>query len=315
MTGMIDDLEKKLAEAAEAVREHDVHALRRSALAERMAAVQAEIDSLCTRVAEEEYDVERLEGLSLTRILAALRGSRDDDLAFERAQADAARYRLAEARAKLAALRAEDGDARSRLAALSSAPAIHAGLLQEKERRLAASPTPSGRRLLEIAEQRGVLDAELRELAEATRAATAADEALAAVRASLSSAKSWSTYDTFFGGGAISSAVKHSRLDDAAAAAASADRCLAVLRTELADVNEVRLPAMTVDGGTRFVDTWFDNIFTDMRVRDQIRDSLAGVERCAGAVHRIRRELEQRTHTARERRAALEAERRRIVLG
>lgn len=309
----MDDLERKLTAAAEAVRQHDVYALRLSSLADRTRAVRNEIDSLRDRLTDEEKDVERLEGRSLTRILAALRGSRDDDLALERAQADAVRYRLAEAEAKLAVLRAEDDDTRSRLAALSSAQAIHAGLIKEKEDRLAASGTPSGRRLLEIAEERGGLDAELTELAEASHAADAAAEALDAVRASLSSAQSWSTYDTFFGGGAISSAVKHSRLDEAAAAAARADRRMALLRTELADVGGARLPDVSVDSGTRFIDTWFDNIFTDLRVRDQIRDSLAGVERCARTVSRVRRGLDERTHAAQQRREALEAERMRLL--
>jgi hypothetical protein len=64
--------------------------------------------------------------------------------------------------------------------------------------------------------------------------------------------------------------MKHSRLDEAAQAAAYADRCLAVLRTELADVPGLSLtaPQLAVDGLTRFVDVWFDNIFTDLAVRD-----------------------------------------------
>jgi len=68
----------------------------------------------------------------------------------------------------------------------------------------------------------------------------------------------------------ISSSFKHDRLDQAARPAAYADRCLAVLRTELADVGIVRpVGRIGVDGGTRFLDVWFDNIFTDLAVRDR----------------------------------------------
>jgi hypothetical protein len=44
-----------------------------------------------------------------------------------------------------------------------------------------------------------------------------------------------------------------------------------VLRTELADVDGMALtaPQLAVDGLTRFVDIWFDNIFTDLAVRDR----------------------------------------------
>jgi hypothetical protein len=74
--------------------------------------------------------------------------------------------------------------------------------------------------------------------------------------------------------GAISSTFKHNRLDQAAEAAAQADRCLAVLRTELADVGETAATRyVSVEGLTRFVDVWFDNIFTDLAVRDHIKQA------------------------------------------
>ena len=92
--------------------------------------------------------------------------------------------------------------------------------------------------MLALAGERGRLHGELTEIAEAQQAAAEATDALKQVRSRLGSASAWSAYDTFFGGGAIASAVKHSRLDDAADAAARADQCLAVLRTELADVGE-----------------------------------------------------------------------------
>jgi len=40
-------------------------------------------------------------------------------------------------------------------------------------------------------------------------------------------------FDTFFGGGILATVMENSRLDEAAAAAAGADRRIAVLRTEL----------------------------------------------------------------------------------
>lgn len=47
-----------------------------------------QLAALRTRHAGEQEDVERLEGLSLTRVLASLRGTRDDTLERERAEAD-----------------------------------------------------------------------------------------------------------------------------------------------------------------------------------------------------------------------------------
>jgi hypothetical protein len=233
---LVDDIEERLAAAAARLRGHDLAAAQVAELGRRRDALAAEVGTRRTALAAEQRDVERLESLSLTRVLASLNGSRDDRLAREQAEADAARYRVAEAEAQLGAVHGEWEAARARLAGLATAPAAYAAVLEEKERYLRRGADPRGRRLLELAEERGRLTAEAREVAEALVAAEAARDALAAVRASLDSASGWSTYDPFLGGGAISSAIKHSRLDEAARQAAYADRCLLALRTELADV-------------------------------------------------------------------------------
>lgn len=174
----------------------------------------------------------------------------------ERAEADGARLAVAEAQARLDAVAREHDAECARLDRLAGARREYAAALDAKERYLHEHGDPRAARLLALADERGRLAAESRELTEAAHAATEAAQALSRAQASLGSASSWSTYDTFFGGGLISSAIKHSRLDDAAAAAAYADRRLAVMRTELADVQEYT-PVVTevaVDVLTRFAD-------------------------------------------------------------
>ncbi|MDG4825607.1 hypothetical protein O7635_27485 [Asanoa sp. WMMD1127] len=312
---MVDDIEQRLATAAEAVREREVVGRRVADLRQRVDELTDRLASLRAEHAAEQGDVDRLEGLSLTRVLAALRGSREDALGRERAEADAARYRVAEAEARLAALRREHAAAVARHEELAAAPASYAAALDEKERHLAASGDPRRSRLLALADERGRLGGELREIAEAIQAARTAAADLARVQERLRSASGWSTYDTFFGGGVIGSAIKHSRLDETAEAAARADRSLAVLRTELADVDgaAVAAPQLAIDGLTRFVDVWFDNIFTDLAVRDRIRQAEANVERCQQLVHEVHARLEHRTAAARARLTAIETERRDLL--
>ncbi|MPZ28623.1 MAG: hypothetical protein GEV12_20035 [Micromonosporaceae bacterium] len=308
---MADDVEQRLAAAAEAVREHELTSRRCGELQERMDELATELAGLREQHAAEDRDVARLEGLSLTRVLAGLGGARDDALARERAEADAASYRVAAAQARLDVLHREHAAARARLDQLSTAPAGYAAALDAKERRLGESGDQRGRRLLELADERGRLTSELREVDEAVRATAAAGAALATLAGKLDSASGWSTYDTFLGGGVISSAVKHSRLDDAAAAAGQADRCLAVLRTELADVGGVALtaPQLAVDGTTRFVDVWFDNFFTDLTVRDRIKRAQQNVARSVQLVDGVRARLRQRAERAGDRLAAIGQER------
>lgn len=306
---MSSDIERRLASAAEALREYEVTERRVAELRVRIDETIGQVSALRARHASEQQDVTRLEGLSLTRVLASLRGARDDLLARERAEADAAAYRLAEAEARLAALRREQDAAHARLRQLSKAPSAYAAMLDEKEQHLRTSGDPRGARLLQLADERGRLTGELREVAEALAAARTAQDALAEVRRELGSASGWSTYDTFFGGGAFGSAMKHSRLDTAAQAAAHADRCLAVLRTELADVPGPPLtaPRLAVGGLTKFVDVWFDNIFTDLAVRERIKQAQENVDRSSQFVRDVQSGLEQRATHARATLAAIDA--------
>lgn len=317
MGGVVDDIEQRLAAAAEALREYEMANQRSADLRRRMDDLDQQLAKLRDRRAREDEDVQRLEGLSLTRILASLRGTRQDTLERERAEADAARYRVAEAEGLREALRREFDAVEARRRQLAAAPSAYASVLQDKERHLAESGDPRRVRLLALADERGRLSGQLRELAEATAAARTAAQALSQVREKLHSADGWSTYDTFFGGGLIGSAIKHSRLDEAAQAAARADRCLAVLRTELADVGGMDLtaPDLMVDGLTRFVDVWFDNIFTDLAVRDRIKQAEHNVARSMRLVHEVHGRLDQRAAQIRARLAAIETERHDLLTG
>jgi hypothetical protein len=309
--GMDGEIETRLAAAAEAMREYEIVVRRRDELAARAEELTRQISALQAQYDDEQHDVERLEGLSLTRVWAGLRGSREDDVARERAEADAARYRLAEARARLEAVSREHSAAEARRAELADAPAAYAAALDAKETYLRQSRDARGGQLLVLAEERGQLQAQLREAGEAMAAAHQAAQALGAVRAKLGSASDWSTYDTFLGGGLIGSAMKHSRMDEAAEAAAYADRCLLTLRAELADVGElgVTAPQVTTDGLTRFVDIWFDNIFTDLAVRNRITQAQESVEHSDRMVAEVARRLADREAKDRSRLSAIETER------
>lgn len=309
------DIEQRLAAAAQAVREREVISQRQADLRARQGELETELAALREQASAERTDVERLEGMSLARVLAAL-AAREERLARERAEADAAGYRAAEAAARLEAVRREVAAAGDRLAALEPAPRAYAAVLDEKERYLTGSGDRRGAALLALADERGRLMAELKETVEAVRAADAATAALSDVEDMLRSASGWSTYDTWFGGGMISSSVKHDRMDEAAQAAAIADQRLAVLRFELADVTGPALgtaPQLALSGGTKFVDVWFDNFFTDLAVADRIRQAQQQVTDSAEIVERLRGRLTARARAAQGRLAAIEAERERLL--
>ena len=78
-----DDSEQRLAAAAQAAREYDLCRQQHAQLDERELSAAADLDAAQREYAGEEKDVEKLEHLSLTRVLVARHGSREDALARE----------------------------------------------------------------------------------------------------------------------------------------------------------------------------------------------------------------------------------------
>jgi hypothetical protein len=240
----------------------------------------------------------------------------------ERRDAAAAAARAARAEAGIAAETAERavGLVARRAATVEVVEGSQATLVELVEARaLARLLMSDDPRLREVR----TLEAELAAAGDQTREV---DEARGAVRAALAavdetlrrlgSAHAWGTYDTFFGGGLLSSAVKHDRIDAANASALGVRRSLERVRAELADVRmDLAVTHLEVDGVTRALDVWFDNVFSDWAVQSQIKDQQAAVGQVGhrlvevlGRLDGAREELDARLAGAAARRRALLAE-------
>jgi hypothetical protein len=234
--------------------------------------------------------------LTIDRVLARLKGSLADDLERQQAERDAARYQLAEVQAQLDLVLRERERDEDRLVQHTDAGRALDDALAAKESFLRDSGDPKAAELLVMAQQRGRLVAETRKIDEAIRAAHDAVQALWVATERLGSAGSWSTYDTWLGGGIIGSMVKHDRLDQAQRAASYAESRLAVLRSDLADVGvgaEVA-PELSLDRTMRFVDIWFDNLVTDLAVGQRISRAKETVTSAGVAVNSVAQRLHDR---------------------
>src|SRR5690606_4570877 len=154
VSGVGKHLENRLAAAAQAVRERARAAARAEELRRLAEEVAGEVAAARARVAEEDRSLARLERLTLTRVVATLRGSRESRLALRRAEADAARRHLAKVEAELAARRRDQEAIEVRLRELDRAPADYAAVLTEKEQQIRASGGAGAARLRELAEER-----------------------------------------------------------------------------------------------------------------------------------------------------------------
>jgi hypothetical protein len=135
---------------------------------------------------------------------------------------------------------------------------------------------------------------DLREIEEAQAAARRVTSAASEASAKLDSAHSWGTYDTWFGGGLISSLIKHDRIDQAQDLMSSVDHSLRILRKELADIGIDQVRGVEIGEVHKTLDIWFDNIFSDVMTQSRIRDADARLTAVGDAVRRLQKELARR---------------------
>jgi hypothetical protein len=113
----------------------------------------------------------------------------------------------------------------------------------------------------------------------------------------------------------IANSIKHDRIDQAAQAAREADQRLAGLRSDLAELSgfEPTAPRLEVSAGFRFVDVFFNTIFSDLAVGRQIRDAKDNVRRSAEQVGAVRERLDDQIDAVTRQLAAMDEERERLL--
>lgn len=151
-------------------------------------------------------------------------------------------------------------------------------------------------------EERETLAQQLVEINEAIGVAHNVQSTVHSAIEHLGSAEGWATYDIWARGGIISHMIKYDHIDNAQADFNRLSYQIRDLKKELADT---RLFEMThsvgIDSTTRMFDFWFDNIFTDLNVRDKIRADKEEVSKLSAEISSITAKLQDaRTEVLRE---------------
>lgn len=260
---------------------------RIEAAQQRLAETSATLADRRSTAVHEETDVERLEKLSWTSVVSRLTGNYATDVERESAERDAARYALREAEVRHQRAQTELAAATARLEELGDTEATYVAALAAKETWALSHSPDHAARLSEIAERRGVLEAESRESREADDAGVTAHQKLTEALTQLSSAGAWSTWDTFGGGGLITDLVKRSKMDAAVDELRDAELSLRTFASEFADLNLEAVKGLDLGFALETFDVWFDNIFSDWAVRSRIKDADARVHEIAAQVKKV----------------------------
>ncbi|MGO4886344.1 hypothetical protein ACJ2A9_01180 [Anaerobacillus sp. MEB173] len=300
---MFTDLNKSLQEIKERQwkkRKYEEHIARAK---DYLRGMQSKVSVLSKQLEKEQADVAKLERVSLTNIFYTITGKKLEKMNKEQQEALSAQLKYEEALEVASELEEEIAELSQRLNKVINADTEYKELLKEKERLIQDQDSIWTEQLYELSEQQSELAAVVQEYNEAIDTGKQASKALAAAISSLESAKGWSTWD-MFGGGMITTAIKHSRLDDAKSQVHIAQTKLRLFQEELADVTNHDKIELQFSGLLTFADYFFDGIIFDWMVHGKITDSLQQVketkEKVDQLIARLNEQHKKRQHQLEE---------------
>ena len=238
---------------------------------------------------KEEKDLQKLETGSFSSFFFDLIGKKEQKLQKEKQEFLSAKALYDNCKDSIEFISNEKEKRHAKLLSLGKPKADYKNLITQKENALKCN-----------SEYLAVIDlitqekAHINELKEAIEAGEKAHRKVQDVHSLLNSAGNWGLFDTL-GGGLISTAMKHSKIDDANRAAQFAENYISAFVRELADVEQFSDAKLKLDigGFAQFADFFFDGLISDLFVQSKINNSQATVKNTEIKLSRVLSQLKK----------------------
>ncbi len=231
------------------------------------------LTALEAKLFKEKADVDKLEGMSLTALFYNLLGSREEQIEKERQELLSAQLKYQKSKYLVNSLESEYDQITHQVQELQGLEVEFEALLAEKEAYLRKTNQVLAGELVQIADQLANLKAEIKELDEAIRAGDTVEHGLEGVVTSLESAHGWGVWD-MLGGGLISTAIKHGKIDEARQAIFEVQAQINHFKREMLDVTQSTNLDVGITPFESFADYIFDGLIVDWVVQAKIDKSL-----------------------------------------
>lgn len=249
---------------------------------------------------KEQKDVDKLDHFSILNTIRTWSGKQDEVREKELSELAATEAKLREAEKMVIDLQQDMRNNEEELQRVEwkSLDSDWEHLKKEKEQWIYKNNEVDADRLERLYEEKTRVITFIREVEEALLEGKRARAALRRALELLDSAKGYSTWDTFFGGGIIATAVKHSRLNESEDAIHDAQLALKRFQTELSDVQQMEVKNLKVerDSFVTFADYVFDDIFSAWSIHSKINASIERIENTISELGDICRQLTSIQH-------------------
>ncbi|PKM80094.1 MAG: hypothetical protein CVU89_15150 [Firmicutes bacterium HGW-Firmicutes-14] len=275
---------------------------------------KARLAELNARLSKEGKDVQDLEGLSLKGLFYSILGSKEDQLDKERQEYLSFKLKHDECQNSVDMLQSRLEEINREIVKLGDIDRQYEAIFEQKEKVIMSGSDVNAEKLILLSEKAADIRSDVKELWEALNTGQEALTGINSVVDSLKSARGWGTWD-MLGGGLISTAVKHSRIDDAKRAVHRVQHQLRLFQNELKDVDPYLNSDIMIDIGSfaTFADYIFDGLITDWIVQSRINVSLVNAARVRDNVSDTLKSLQQAIDMKQLELEKVEKERRELI--
>ena len=252
-------------------------------------------DDLERLLTKEQRDVAKLDEFSFANMVRKWKGMQEEVRDREKAEAAAVELKWNEAVKMVRDLELEVAGVRKELAD-ERFQSVHSKwqlLMIQKEQWL-RDHSPENQAIMdELADRQSIVQSMLQEINEARSAGNTANTLLSTAISQLDSARGYSTWDTFLGGGMIVTAMKHSAIDDSEDTIHKAQMALHRFRTEVKDVQALEANSFVVERGEfiKMADYFFDDIFSEWTIHSRISKSQENLQNTVKDVVKVMQSL------------------------
>ncbi|MGE6489628.1 hypothetical protein [Paenisporosarcina sp. NPDC076898] len=269
------------------------------------------------KLTKEQRDVAKLDEFSFSNMMRKWKGTQEDVRDQEMAEAASVELKWNEAVKMVRDLEVETDTIRKELADIRFRD-LHANwqrLMKEKELWLKVNSPKDKALMEELYERKTVVQTMLWEIEEAREAGSKANVLLSYAISQLQSARNYSTWDTFLGGGMIVTAMKHGAIDDSEDTIHKAQMALHRFRTEVKDVQALEANTFIVERGEfiKMADYFFDDIFSEWTIHSRISKSQANLQNTVKEVVKVMHSLAGKKNVLDAELSEIEAKRKQLI--
>lgn len=308
------DFHKQQLDLQQRLSERDRLARKLKTLDKQIAEHETVRKQLLNSFTKEQRDVYDLESFSLVNTWRKFRGTFNEQKTIELEEAARAELKLREHEKMIDELELERRDLRETFERYAGIDTEWERFLEAKEARLKQDPDVR-ETLYRLTNEQADTSEALIEYNEAIVAGRSARAAIAKTLKHLDSAKGWSTYDTFFGGGLIATAMKHDAIDASERTMHELQSALERFSRELDDVKEV-VSGLHIERGSliQFADYFLDDIFSEWTMHGRINESLDKVNGLDREIEKLIERMMRQVERLERRREETENKRKQLIV-